>query len=144
MRKDLRPEDLGDLFERAFNATLATYRQDGTVLLSPVWHEWSNGGFSVITGAGDVKLRHIERTGRAAIVLADNDPPYRGIEITCSPRIERDPNATHATFERVAARYLGQQRGRAYVESSGEDMVVIRLEPGRVRAWDFSDDELLG
>ena len=34
MRKGLSIEELGDLLERPFNATLATYRRDGTFLLS--------------------------------------------------------------------------------------------------------------
>jgi hypothetical protein len=33
-------DELGDLAELRLLAVLATYRRDGTVLLSPVWHEW--------------------------------------------------------------------------------------------------------
>jgi hypothetical protein len=40
MRKGLKPDDLGDLLELPVLAVLATYRRNGTVLLSPVWHEW--------------------------------------------------------------------------------------------------------
>ena len=40
-------DDLGDLAELCLLAVLATYRSDGTVLLSPVWHEWRDGGFQV-------------------------------------------------------------------------------------------------
>ena len=36
-------------------------RRDGTVLLSPVWHEWRDGGFNVSTTSGDVKVRHVTR-----------------------------------------------------------------------------------
>jgi hypothetical protein len=48
VRKGLSIDELGDLLERPFNATLATYRRDGSVLLSPVWHEWREGGMVVI------------------------------------------------------------------------------------------------
>jgi hypothetical protein len=48
VRKNLGPDDLGDLLEQPLVAVLATYRRDGTVLLSPVWHEWQDGGFNVI------------------------------------------------------------------------------------------------
>jgi hypothetical protein len=44
MRRSLCPEDLGDLLELPLVAVLATYRRDGTALLSPVWHEWRDGG----------------------------------------------------------------------------------------------------
>jgi hypothetical protein len=39
VRRNLGPDDLGDLLEQPLVAVLATYRGDGTVLLSPVWHE---------------------------------------------------------------------------------------------------------
>jgi hypothetical protein len=55
VRKGLTPTDLGDLLDLPRVAVLATYRRDGTVLLSPVWHEWRDDGFNVVTGSGDVK-----------------------------------------------------------------------------------------
>jgi PPOX class probable F420-dependent enzyme len=145
VRKELSIDELGDLLERPFNATLATYRRDGTVLLSPVWHEWRDGGFSIITGIDDVKLRHIERDPRAAAVVSDSAPPFRGIEVSGAPSVVRDTEFAHATFRRIAIRYLGEERARAYVDRSVERMVVIRLGPGRLRTWDFADDyELAG
>jgi PPOX class probable F420-dependent enzyme len=140
VRKGLSVADLGDLLERPFNATLATYRRDGSVLLSPVWHEWRDGGFSIITGEDDVKLRHIERQGRAAAVVSDNGFPFRGIEVSCSPTIERDPAFARETLGRIARRYLGEQVGERYIESSGEGSVVIRMVPGQLRTWDFADE----
>ena len=145
MRKNLSVEQLGDLLERPFNATLATYRRDGTVLLSPVWHEWRDSGFSIVTGVGDVKLRQIEQRGLAGALVADNDPPFRGIEVSCAPTIVRDSDFAQSTFRRIAVRYLGAAQAKAYVDSLVEAMVVIRLVPGRQRTWDFADDyELSG
>lgn len=40
---------------------------------------------------------------------------------------------------RIASRYLGAQTGAAYAEQ-GLDDLIIRLEPGVLRAWDFADD----
>ncbi len=144
MRKGLSVAELGDLLERPFNATLATYRRDGSVLLSPVWHEWRDGGFSIFTGEGDIKLRHLERHGRAAAVVSDNELPFRGVEVSGSPTIVRDQQFARETCRRIAARYLGEQRARAYLqEGAGQDVVVIRLVPGRLRTWDFADDYVL-
>jgi len=145
VRKRLSVAELGDLLEQPFNATLATYRRDGSVLLSPVWHEWRDGGFSIITGADDVKLRHIQRQGRAVAVVSDNDFPFRGIELSCSPTIERDPTFGRETLGRIARRYLGASRAERYLASSSDDAVVIRMMPGELRTWDFADDtELFG
>jgi len=143
VRKGLAVEELGDLLELPFNATLATYRRDGTVLLSPVWHEWHAGGFSIFTGETDVKLRHIDQQGRAAAVVSDNEAPFRGIEVSGTPTIVRDPAFVQATLERIVRRYLGADRAEAYLNLMTDPSVVIRLVPGRLRTWDFADDEAL-
>ena len=140
MRKGLSVAELGDLLELPFNATLATFRRDGSVLLSPVWHEWRDGGFSIITGADDVKLRHIQRHGRAVAVVSDNDFPFRGIEVSCSPTIERDASFSRDTLARIARRYLGANQAERYLAHSSGGSVVIRMVPGELRTWDFADE----
>ena len=135
MRRGLRPEDLGDLLEQPLVAVLATYRRDGSVLLSPVWHRWRDGGFDVATNSGGPKERHLRRDPRASIVVCENVPPYRGIEVRGEARLLPAGD----TLREVAIRYLGEEAGRAFATTTSDD-VLIRLEPGRLRAWDFADD----
>jgi PPOX class probable F420-dependent enzyme len=137
MRKRLTPNDLGDLLELPLVAVLATYRRDGTVLLSPVWHEWVDGGFNVVTGSGDIKAKHLRRDPRAGIVVCDDAPPYRGIELRANAQLKMLEDAT--IVRRIATRYLGREAGERYAETGGDDLLV-RLEPGKLRAWDFTDD----
>jgi len=118
-------------------AVLATYRQDGTVLLSPVWHEWRDGGFDVVTGSRDVKAAHLRRDPRASIVVCEQRPPYRGVELRC--RAQLLAAGVHDAVKRIASRYLGPEAGAAYAGSAGDDL-LIRLEPGDLRAWDFADE----
>jgi PPOX class probable F420-dependent enzyme len=136
VRKGLTPGDLGDLLELPLLAVLATYRRDGTVLLSPVWHEWRDSGFNVVTGSRDGKAGHLRRDPRASIVVCDDNPPYRGIEIRTTARLSMLDD--RSTVRRIATRYLGRDAGEGYAETSGDDL-LIRLEPGEVRAWDFAD-----
>jgi PPOX class probable F420-dependent enzyme len=134
MRKDLHPEDLDDLLERPLLAVLATRTSGDDVLLSPLWHEWRDGGFNVFTGQDDVKVRHIRRDPRVSIVVCEHEPPYRGIEVRGQARVEPgDPEVGR----RIAARYIGDDQADAWV---GADDAIIRIEPGVVRAWDFRDD----
>jgi PPOX class probable F420-dependent enzyme len=135
VRKNLRPEDLGDLLERPLVAVLATHRADGGVLLSPVWHQWRDGGFDVVTGGHDVKTEHLRRDPRANIVVYEHAPPYRGIEVRTEARLQTAPVGMARA---IAIRYLGERDGAAYAEGGGDD-TLIRLEPGRLRAWDFAD-----
>jgi len=136
VRKGLTPEELGDLLELPIVAVLATYRRDGTVLLSPVWHEWRDGGFNVVTGSHDVKVGHLRRDRRASIVVYEDDPPNRGIEVRTEAQLT--PLDDRSVVARVAGRYLGGEEGEQYAQTSGDDL-LIRLEPGNLRAWDFAD-----
>jgi PPOX class probable F420-dependent enzyme len=139
VRRNLTIAELGDFVREALCATLATYRSDGTVLLSPVWHEWVDGGFSVVTLANDIKAKHLRRDPRAGLVVAESSPPYRGIEVSARAVLREDPGAR--TLARIAARYLGSERGKAYTRAAAaEALVVIRIEPGRLRTWDFADE----
>jgi PPOX class probable F420-dependent enzyme len=119
-------------------AVLATYRRDGSVLLSPVWHEWRDGGFDVVTGSRGVKARHLRRDPRASIVVCDDAPPYRGLELRGTALLE--PLDDPETVRRIAIRYLGPEAGGRYAEETTGDDLLIRLEPGGLRGWDFADD----
>jgi hypothetical protein len=137
VRKHLDVDQLGDLLELPLLAVLATRRRNGDVLLSPVWHEWRDGGFSVVTSGGDVKARHLTNNPRAGIVVCEQVPPYRGIEVRCD--VTLSTTGVDEIARRVAIRYLGPERGGAYADEGGDDLLV-RLEPGELRAWDFADD----
>jgi PPOX class probable F420-dependent enzyme len=136
VRKHLTIEDLGDLLELPLLAVLATHRRDGSVLLSPVWHEWRDGGFNVVTRSVDGKARHLRRDPRANLVVCEHVLPYRGVELQTTARLV-DAGVEEAT-RRIASRYLGPAAGSAYAERS-EDDLIVRLE-GDLRAWDFADE----
>jgi PPOX class probable F420-dependent enzyme len=137
VRKGLRPDELGDLLELPLLAVLATYRRDGTVLLSPVWHEWRDNDFNVVTGSRDVKAGHLRRDPRASIVVCEDGPPYRGLELRATPHLRMPQD--RSIVRRIATRYLGPEGGERYADAGGDDLLV-RLEPGELRAWDFTDD----
>ena len=59
------------------------------------------------------------------------------IELRTRPSILSE-GAIEAARE-IAVRYLGVERGDAFAAVSGDD-TIIRLEPGTLRIWDFTDD----
>jgi PPOX class probable F420-dependent enzyme len=138
MRTNLTIEDLGGFLDRPLVAVLATLRRDGSVLLSPVWHEWRDGGFNLWLPADDVKTRHLRRDPRASLVVAESETPLRGVEFRTEARlIDED---VHDTAVRIATRYRGEEKGTEYVESGSGDDVIARLALGHLRAWDFADE----
>ncbi|HEX5617260.1 MAG TPA: pyridoxamine 5'-phosphate oxidase family protein [Solirubrobacteraceae bacterium] len=137
MRKGLTIEELGDLVELPLLAVLATHRQDGSVMLSPVWHEWRDGGFNVVTRSSDGKVKHLRGDPRANIVVCEHSPPYRAVELRTDARLVTE-GVEEATI-RIASRYLGPEGAADYAAEGGDDLLV-RLEPGHLRTWDFADD----
>jgi PPOX class probable F420-dependent enzyme len=109
VRKGLTPKDLGDLLELPLLAVLATHRRDGTVLLSPVWHEWRDNGFNIVTRSRDVKAGHLRRDPRASIVVCEQGPPYRGLELRARARLSIPED--RSVLRRIATRYLGPEAG---------------------------------
>jgi len=138
MQTDLRPEDLGDLLEQPLIGVLATRRADDTILLSPVWWEWRDGGFNVWAEAEDRgKVRHIRRDPRVSFVVANQDWPYKGLEIRTDATVSTTD--FYGVLRRTAERFLGADEAEAMAASNAEG-VVIRIEPGQVRGWSYEDE----
>jgi PPOX class probable F420-dependent enzyme len=137
LRRKLPLSELADFLALPIVAVLATYRRDGGVLLSPVWHQWRDGGFDVVSAPDDIKVRHLRRDPRASILVYGNDLPYCGVEIRTTAQLSE---IDRADFVReMSIRYLGQEAGEAYAADSA-DSILIRLEPGHLRTWDFADE----
>jgi PPOX class probable F420-dependent enzyme len=137
VRRDIPLGELADFLALPLVAVLATYRRDGGILLSPVWHRWRDGGFDVLSAPNDIKVRHLRNDQRASILVYDNDPPYRGVEIRTTAELSEIDTAE--IVKEMAVRYLGREAGEAYAVTSG-DSILIRLDPGNVRTWDFADE----
>ena len=142
MRTNLTIEDIGDLLDKALVAVVATLRVDGSVLLSPVYHEWRDGGFNIWVERQNIKARHPRRDPRATILVAECDPPLRSVEVRGRARfIEQGVSETAL---RIVTRYEGPEDAAADVEDLGGADVIIRIEPGDIRVWDYADEFSVG
>jgi PPOX class probable F420-dependent enzyme len=142
VRRNLTIDELGDLITDPHVAVLATHREDGTVLLSPVYQEWRDGGFNLAIASNDVKARHLRRDPRASLVLFEDGAPYRGVEVHTAARLITE--GARETLRRLMVRFDGEEIAEtdaAAVEAS-DDALIIRLEPGpgEFRAWDYADE----
>ena len=138
MRTNLTVEDLGDLLDKPLVAVLATLRTDGSVLLSPVYHEWRDGGFNIWVERQNVKARHLRRDPRAAILVTESDPPLRAIEVRGRARFGEE--GVSETALRIVTRYEGPEDAAADVEDLRGADVIIRIEPSDIRVWDYADE----
>jgi PPOX class probable F420-dependent enzyme len=140
MRTNLGADDVGDLLEQPLIAVLATRRADDSIMLSPVWFEWYEGGIDmwVPTPEGG-KVGHIQRDPRVTVVVANQTWPYKGFEIRGDATISTEPADFYDVLRRTALRYDGPEAAERMVASYAPG-AVIRVEPGVVRAWDYEDE----
>jgi PPOX class probable F420-dependent enzyme len=137
MDSDLNIEDLAEFLDKPVVATLATYGADGRVRLSPVWCEWGDDAFNVVVDQRDIKARHLRRDPRASLAVYSNEPPYRGVEVRTEARLILDGAAD--VERRLALRYLGVAKGERFLASADWHPLLVRLEPGELRIWDYPD-----
>jgi hypothetical protein len=86
--------------------------------------------------AGRGLLRRARPTSAARLVQR-HSLPYRGIEVRGQVRFVTA--GVGDAVQRIASRYLGLEAGAAYADRADDDL-LIRLEPGDLRAWDFADE----
>jgi PPOX class probable F420-dependent enzyme len=125
------------LLEAPSPAVLATYRKDGSALVSPVWYRWNTEAFEVVVAEGDVKLRHLARDPRCILVVFESVPPFRGVEVRGVPElVEGDVTAVR---EAIAGRYLGvESGGRFAAERRSKPGVLLRLDARDPRVWNLA------
>ena len=136
MNRGLTVEQLDGLLDERRLAVMSTFRKDGTVLLSPLWYIWEDGGFTIGMAAADGKLKHLRRDPRVTIVVNEDEFPYRGFELRGEARLLDD--AYGPIIRRIATRYVGAEAADFYDDERGG--TIARIEPGEARAWDFRDD----
>jgi PPOX class probable F420-dependent enzyme len=138
MRTGLEVEDLDGFLDQPHVAVLATLRADGSVLLSPIWYEWVDGGFNLWVEASNAKAVHLRRDPRATIVVAESVAPLRGVELRGTATFV-DHDVTRIA-RRIVARYLPDEDAATDTEALQGADVIVRLEPGHLRVWDFADE----
>jgi PPOX class probable F420-dependent enzyme len=140
VRTNLGAKDVGDLLEQPLIAVLATRRNDDTVMLSPVWFEWHEGGINIwVPTPEGGKVGHVQRDPRVTVVVANQTWPYKGFELRGEASISTVPADFYDVLGRTALRYEGPEAAERMVSSYAPG-AVIRVEPGVVRAWDYEDE----
>jgi nitroimidazol reductase NimA-like FMN-containing flavoprotein (pyridoxamine 5'-phosphate oxidase superfamily) len=138
VRRNLQPSELGDLLDRPLNAVLGLHRQSGSILLTPVWHLFREGSFYIQVPGGDRKIAMLERDPRCSILVAENEHPYRGIEVSGEARISTEDYA--ALGPEIVRRYVeAYDPGATAADYLLDGGVIVRIAPIAMRAWDYAD-----
>lgn len=130
--------ELGDLLDRPLNAVLGLHRQDGSILLTPVWHLFKDGAFYLQVPGRDRKITMFKRDPRCSILVAESEHPYRAIEVRGEGRLSTDRYPELGT--EIVRRYVeAHDPGAEISDYLLEGGVIVRIEPTTTRAWDYAD-----
>ena len=118
---------------------LAVARRSGPPIASPVWYGYEPGGDVVFTiGRNSAKAKALRAAGVASLCVQNEQLPYAFVTVD-GPVVVGDTAADEGLRTRIAIRYLGQELGARYIESTkGGDNVLARLTPEHWRSNDYS------
>ncbi|MEE2980761.1 MAG: TIGR03618 family F420-dependent PPOX class oxidoreductase [Pseudomonadota bacterium] len=109
---------------------LATTGADGSPHAMPMWYVFRDGDILFAAGLKSQKVRNIERTGRATVVVDQREKPYYAVMLPGTATIEA--GLSEADSLALFSRYLEGDELRRYVANSkGGDSVAIRVRPER-------------
>ncbi len=121
-------------------AVLSYVKRDGTPAQAPIWYQYRDGRFFMVTAKTSPKAKALARATRACLTIQDEMPPYRAVivdgEVTLSDvAVEGGINSW------LAMHYFGRIGGREYEKLAAEEshktgLSLVSFEPVRVRGFD--------
>jgi PPOX class probable F420-dependent enzyme len=110
---------------------------DRAPVLVPVWYSYEPGGEIVfITNKNAKKAKRLEQEGRFTLCVQDESPPYKYVSVE-GPIVSIEDADHERELTPIAHRYLGKERGDAYVtKTSGDEELLVRMRPAR---WSTAD-----
>lgn len=112
-------------------------------LTVPVWYTYEPGGMvTVITGDESRKGVLIAASGRFSLCAEDEAPPYKYVSVE-GPVLEREQPVDPVERRTMARRYLGEEFGDLYFESTKADAVhsvAFRMAPEFWFTADFAKE----
>jgi PPOX class probable F420-dependent enzyme len=124
-------DDREAFLQEANIAVLATADGQGRPHAAPVWYFYEDGVFTISTDRHSRKHKNISANPNIALTIDKRDLPY--FAVIAQGRAELGPMFTPDERLRLAVRYLGEERGKRYVEhTKSEDSITIRLRPAKL------------
>jgi PPOX class probable F420-dependent enzyme len=117
-------------------ALLATTRKDGRPHVAPIWYDVDDGTIVFNTGASTVKGHAIRRTGKVAICVQDDRPPFSYVTIEGDATWTDDLAQVRLWAARIGGRYMGAARAEEYGARNGvPGELLVRVAPTHVVAF---------
>jgi PPOX class probable F420-dependent enzyme len=118
-------------------ARLAYLGLDGRPRAVPIWFEYVDGDFIMVTGPKAAKVAPLQANGAVALTIDSSSPPYHVLlvngDATVEPTVGMAPEYPH-----IVERYLGSAGAAAYLSRMNvKRQMRIRVHPVSWRILDF-------
>jgi PPOX class probable F420-dependent enzyme len=123
------------LLEGTRTAALATVRPDGRPHVAPIWFTLDCDDLLFNTGENTVKGANLQRDGRVALMVDDEEPPFAFVSIEGDVSLSDDLDTMRYWATRIAARYMGEDQAEPYGKRNavpGE--LLVRVRPMKIVA----------
>jgi PPOX class probable F420-dependent enzyme len=113
---------------------VATLREDGSPLVTPVWVDYDGENVVFNTASPRAKWKHLKRDPRVAIEVHPADDPYKYVTVSGTAELVEDEDEANRHIDKMSAKYRGVPSYQGH--KAGERRVIVRVTPERV----FSKD----
>jgi translation initiation factor IF-1 len=119
-------------------ARLAYNWTDGTPRVVSIWFHWDGSDIVMASLPGAPKLNALHSGDRVALTIDTNDPPHHILSIRGTAEVTETQGVVKE-YAQAAMRYLGKERGEAYVGSLPAEIRMgrIAVRPDQVVVLDF-------
>jgi hypothetical protein len=127
-----------ELLASRIPARLAYNWTDGTPRVVSFWFHWDGTDIVMASLPGAPKLKALHSGDRVALTIDTNDPPHHILSIRGTAEVT-EVQGVVSEYGLAAVRYLGKERGEAYVGSLPADIRMgrIAVRPDLVVVLDF-------
>jgi PPOX class probable F420-dependent enzyme len=123
------------LLANPHTAKVATVRPNGSPHITPVWFDMDGDDIIFTTWHRSVKARDLQRDRRISLCVDDERPPFGFVLIEGTARLSDNLDDVRAWATRIAGRYMGVMRAKAYGARNGvAGELLVRVTPTRVVA----------
>jgi PPOX class probable F420-dependent enzyme len=132
--RGMRPEELHSfLTETKIFAKVATTNADGWPYVNPVWYDYDDGAFYIVTKELAGLTQNLRRDPRCSILIDNPEPPYKRVLVMGEARFVEEDWVGRG--RRLVLRYLGEA-GLDYFEATlNLPRVTIRVDPIKLTSW---------
>lgn len=137
-----RPLTRGELrrvLDEPLVASVGCLDESGAPYVVPSWFEYDGESFWLVPRARSAWARYLQRDGRVCLSIDQRAGGSARVQVLGTAEIVEEPNVGGAWVPiatRMAGRYLGPERGPAYlVPTLDRPRWLIRVRPQRVTSW---------